>query len=238
MTEALYREDAYLQSCKAQVVEVMEDGSVVLDRTVFYAMGGGQPGDRGILRIADDTTYDVVGANWGENGRIFHRIEGDSPSAGTEVSAEIDWDLRHRRMRMHTAMHLLSVVLPFPVTGGSVNEEKSRLDFDMPDPPDDRDALQESLDALIAADYEVAYEWIGAADLEARPDLVKTVGVKPPTDGGRVRLVRIGDAEQPVDLQPCGGTHVRSTAEIGEARIGKIEKKGRSNRRVSLLLGD
>lgn len=238
MTEALYREDAYLRSCEAQVVEVMEDGSAVLDRTVFYATGGGQPGDRGQLRMADGGAFEVTGAHWGEGGRIFHRVEGNPPDAGSAVQAEIDWGLRHRRMRMHTAMHLLSVVLPYPVTGGSVNEEKSRLDFDMPDPPGDRDALQAALDALVAADHEVTCEWIGAAELDAQPELVKTVGVRPPADGGRVRLVRIGGAESPVDLQPCGGTHVRSTGEVGAARIGKIEKKGRSNRRVSLLLDD
>lgn len=237
MTEALFRDDAYLRSCPARVEEVAEDGAcAVLDRTVFFATGGGQPGDRGRLRLAEGGEVAVSGAAWGEGGRILHRLEGPAPPAGSEVEAEIDWDVRHRRMRMHTAMHLLSVVLPHPVTGGSVGEEKSRLDFDMPDPPGDRDALQAALDALVEADHEVAAAWIGAEELAARPELVKTVGVRPPATGGRVRLIRIGDAASPVDLQPCGGTHVRSTGEIGRARIGKIEKKGRANRRVSLQL--
>ncbi|MEM0944502.1 MAG: alanyl-tRNA editing protein, partial [Pseudomonadota bacterium] len=146
-----------------------------------------------------------------------------------------DWEIRHRHMRMHTALHLLSVVIPLPVTGGQIGAEKGRLDFAMPDPPEDKTALEMALNALIAADHPVSDTWISDAELAAKPEMVKTMSVKPPTGQGRVRLVRIGGAEQ-VDLQPCGGTHVARTAEIGPIRLGKIEKKGRENRRVSIHL--
>jgi misacylated tRNA(Ala) deacylase len=147
---------------------------------------------------------------------------------------ELDWERRHRLMRMHTGLHLLSVVLPFGVTGGSIGEERGRLDFDMPEPPGDVAETEARLNALVEADLTVAAEWIGDHELAARPEMVKTMKVKPPVGQGRVRLIRIGVGEGTVDLQPCGGTHVRSTGEIGRLRIGKIEKKGRENRRVAL----
>jgi misacylated tRNA(Ala) deacylase len=206
---------------------VAVDGThVTLDQTVFYPAGGGQPGDTGMLGAAK-----VLDTIKGDNETIVHVCEGTLPVVGDSVMATLDWDRRYTMMRMHTALHLLSVVIPLPVTGGSIGVEKSRLDFDMPDAPEDKQAIEDALNAMIADDHAVTTEWITDAELEANPGLVKTMSVQPPKGQGRVRLVRIGE----VDLQPCGGTHVTSTAEIGKVRLGKIEKKGKQNRRVSLL---
>jgi len=224
MTELLFRDDATLDWCEATVVEVTSAG-VVLDRTVFYPAGGGQPGDTGTLDLA--RVHDTVK---GEDGAVLHLCEGELPGVGETVTATLDRDRRFAHMRMHTALHLLSVAIPLPVSGGAVGAEKSRLDFDMPDAPEDRDAIERAVNAMIAADHPVTEEWITDADLAANPDLVKTMSVQPPKGAGRVRLVRIGD----VDLQPCGGTHVASTGQIGPVRLGKIEKKGKQNRRVYL----
>jgi len=237
MTEPLFREDAYLKECAARVTAVTDRRGVVLDRTVFYPTGGGQPGDSGVLAW-DDAEATVAVAVKGESPEeVLHVIPDDAPlpDVGAEVIARLDWDRRHRHMRVHTGLHLLSVVIPLPVTGGQISAEKGRLDFDMPEAPEDKDVLERALGALIAADHPVREEWITDEDLAARPEMIKTMAVKPPTGQGRVRLVRIGGANT-VDLQPCGGTHVRSTAEIGAVRIGKIENKGRRNRRVSMLI--
>lgn len=233
MTELLYRDDAYLAETDATVTAVTEDG-VELDRTIFYAASGGQPGDSGKLNWEGGSALvtDTVHPD-GDRTRILHRLDGAPPPPGTRVSLALDWDRRHRLMRMHTALHLLSVVLPYGVTGGQIGEEKGRLDFDMPEPPDDLPAIEAALNAHVAADFPVSAEWIGEDELAARPEMVKTMKVKPPVGQGRVRLVRIGGPD-PLDLQPCGGTHVASTGEIGPLRLGKIEKKGRENRRVSL----
>ena len=234
MTEFLFRDDSYLATADARVVEVMPEGGVVLDRTVFYAASGGQPGDIGVIE-ADGATLPVATTIHpdGDKTRIVHvPADGQSIplSPGQAVTARLDWDRRHRLMRMHTALHLLSVVFPFPVTGGSIGEDKGRLDFDMPAVPDDLPALEARLNEMVAADHAVTSEWITDAEMEANANLIKTMKVKPPMGQGRVRLIRIGD----VDLQPCGGTHVRATGEIGPLRIGKIEKKGAQNRRVAL----
>ena len=237
MTQALFRDDAYLKECGATVVEINDRGGVVLDRTVFYPTGGGQPGDTGTL-IWDGGEMPVAVAVKGETAdQVVHVPAEDAPipPVGTQVTARLDWGQRHRYMRVHTALHLLSVVIPLPVTGGSISAEKGRLDFDMPEAPEDKEALQLALNTLIEADDPVSDEWITDEELAAKPEMVKTMSVKPPTGQGHVRLVRIGgDPDAPVDLQPCGGTHVRSTAEIGAVRIGKIEKKGKQNRRVSI----
>ena len=235
MTDFLFRDDAYLQSTPARVSVVNELGGIVLDRTVFYATSGGQPGDSGFLVRADGSRIRIDTAIHpdGDKTSIVHVPADGSvlPEPGENLTAEIDWDRRHRLMRMHTALHLLSVVFPFPVTGGSIGEDKGRLDFDMPEVPEDLAALEAQLNAIVEADHPVSNEWITDAEMEAKADLIKTMKVKPPTGQGRVRLVRIGD----IDLQPCGGTHVASTAEIGRLALGKIEKKGKQNRRVSLL---
>lgn len=237
MTDALFRSDAYLRKCPATVVAVNDRGGVILDRSIFYPTGGGQPGDTGRLawdggEVAVATT--VKGAAPDE---IVHvPAEGAAaPPVGAVVEAELDWDRRYRHMRVHTGLHLLSVVIPLPVTGGQISAEKGRLDFDMPEAIQDKEALEAALNELIARDMEVADEWITDDDLAAVPEMVKTMSVKPPTGQGRVRLVRIGGAD-PVDLQPCGGTHVRRTAEVGRIRLGKVEKKGKQNRRVSILI--
>lgn len=234
MTEFLFREDSYLKSLDATVTEVTPEGGIVLDRTIFYAASGGQPGDVGSLSRGMD--HVAIGATVhpeGDKTRIIHvPAEGQIPlAAGQSVTANIDWDRRYRLMRMHTALHLLSVVFPFPVTGGSVGEDKGRLDFDMPEVPDNLPELEARLNAMVAGNHDVTAEWITDEEMAANANLIKTMKVKPPMGQGRVRLIRIGD----VDLQPCGGTHVRNTSEIGPLKIGKIEKKGAINRRVALL---
>lgn len=237
MTERLFQADPYAKDCGAQVLEITPEGGIVTDRTVFYATGGGQPGDAGTLHWSGGAV-DIATAVKVQDGKIAHVPAAISalPAVGAHVELTLDWDRRHRHMRVHTALHLLSVVIPLPVTGGAISAQKGRLDFDMPDAPEDRDALEAELTRLIEADYPVTEQWITEAELEANPGLVKTMSVKPPTGAGRVRLIRIGTKEQQVDLQPCGGTHVARTAEIGRIVLGKIEKKGRQNRRVNLLL--
>lgn len=238
-TDALFLNDSYAHECEATVVSVNERGGVVLDRTVFYATGGGQPGDVGRLIWVDGSAQVATTVKGETPGEIVHVLaEGATPPpVGETVGAELDWDRRYAHMRIHSALHLLSVVIPLPVTGGQIAAEKGRLDFDMPEAPEDKDALAEQLNALIAEGHPVSAEWITDAELAANPDLVKTMAVKPPMGSGRVRLVRIGAGDPAVDLQPCGGTHVASTAEIGRMALGKIEKKGKQNRRVSIVFG-
>ncbi len=228
MTEFLFRDDSYLQSTSAQVVEVTADGGVILDRTVFYATSGGQPGDSGQITRSDGSQVEIMTAVHpdGDKTRIVHVMADGStaPQTGETVTVEINWDRRYRLMRMHTALHLLSVVFSFPVTGGSIGEDKGRLDFDMPEVPDDLPALEAKLNAMIEADHTVTSEWISDAEMAAQADLIKTMKVKPPMGQGKVRLVRIGD----VDLQPCGGTHVAGTAEIGRVAQGKRKRANRT----------
>jgi misacylated tRNA(Ala) deacylase len=234
MTTPLFRDDAYLRDCEA-VVSAIVDGEIVLDQTVFYPLGGGQPGDSGRLILADGSAIGVVDTRKGDDGAILHVLDegAAAPAVGTELRAELDWERRHAHMRMHTALHLLGVVLPFPVTGGSVGADRSRLDFDMQDAVD-KEAVTEALNALIEADHGVSTRWITDEELDAQPELVRTLSVQPPRGAGRVRLLDIGG----IDLQPCGGTHVRSTAEIGRVRVSKVEKKGRQNRRVAIVFED
>lgn len=237
MTLPLFLEDAYRRTAPARVTEVNDRGGIVLDESLFYATSGGQPGDSGRL-IWDGGEAVIATAVKGENGAIvLVPAEGAAlPPVGAEVVQEIDWDRRLGHMRVHTALHLLSVVIPLPVTGGSISEAKGRLDFDMETPPEDKDALSETLNRLVEDDLAVTESWITEAELDANPALVKTMSVQPPRGAGRIRLIRIGDETRQVDLQPCGGTHVARTGEIGRLRIGKIEKKGARNRRVYLHL--
>ncbi len=235
----LFRDDAYLRSCTATVTAAA-DGQIVLDRTVFYPTGGGQPGDTGVLRW-DGGEAPIVDARKGEEpDSVLHVVEDGAalPAHGTEVEAVIDWDRRHRLMRMHTAMHLLCSIVEGDVTGGQVGAEKSRLDFNVPAGALDKEAIGTALNALVAARLPVQPRWISDEELAARPELVRTMSVKPPSGSGQVRLILIGDQDHPADLQPCGGTHVANTGEIGALRIGKIENKGRQNRRVNILLDD
>jgi misacylated tRNA(Ala) deacylase len=235
MTETLFIEDAYARGAEGSVVALTDEGGIVLDRAIFYATSGGQPGDAGRI-LWESGSAEIATAVKGEGGAIVLMLaEGWSlPPVGAVVRQEIDWDTRHRHMRVHTALHLLSVVIPLPVTGGSIAADKGRLDFDMPESPEDKEALEAELNALIARDLAVTTEWITDAELDANPGLVKTMSVQPPRGAGRVRLVRIADAAGTVDLQPCGGTHVARTGEIGRVSLGKIEKKGKQNRRVYL----
>ena len=236
MTEPLFR-DAYLREAAGHVTAHTPEGGIVLDASIFYPTGGGQPGDSGRLHWRGGS-IGIAGAVKGEGGAIV--LVPDAPAAlppvGAAVTQQLDWDRRHRHMRVHTALHLLSVVIPLPVTGGQIGPERGRLDFDMPEPPADVAALEAALNALVARDLPVAEDWITDAELEANPGLVKTMSVKPPVGQGRVRLVRIGTGRDQIDLQPCGGTHVARTGEIGPLRIARIEKKGRQNRRVSIEL--
>lgn len=238
MTEPLYRTDPYLREVRATVLAVGPSG-IETDASLFYPQGGGQPGDCGSLAWDGGETA-IQATVKGDGGAVLLvPAEGAMlPPAGAEGLLRLDWGIRHRHMRVHTALHLLSVVIPLPVTGGQIGADKGRLDFDMPDAPGDKDALEAALNALIARDLPVTEDWITDAELAANPGLVKTMSVAPPVGQGRVRLVRIGSGADQVDLQPCGGTHVARTAEIGRVKLGKIEKKGRQNRRVSLHLGD
>lgn len=237
MSELLFREDAYLREAEAVVVAHTPEGGIVLDRTLFYPTGGGQPGDSGMLRWSggEMKIATTVKAD-GDQVALVAAEPAGLPAVGTTVTQELDWERRYRHMRIHTALHILSVVIPLPVTGGSISAEKGRLDFDMPDAPDEKEALDEALNALIELDLTVGQDWITDDELKANPGLVKTMSVKPPMGQGRVRLVYIGEGANRIDLQPCGGTHVARTSEIGRVRIGKIEKKGRQNRRVNLHL--
>jgi misacylated tRNA(Ala) deacylase len=234
-TTILFRDDAYLTQATAAILAVSERG-IVLDRTNFYATSGGQPGDGGHLVRADgskiaigSTIYDPL-----DRSVILH-VPAEArilPEPGEIVLAEIDWESRFQRMRIHTALHLLSVVLPYPVTGGAIASGEGRLDFDIPDGGLDRTDIEEKLNALAGRNADVTDRWITDAELDANPGLVKTMSVQPPRGSGRVRLVAIGD----IDLQPCGGTHVRNTAEIGPLTVRNIEKKGKQNRRVRIAL--
>ncbi len=239
MTHRLYREDPYLREASATVQAHTAEGGVVLDQSLFYPSGGGQPGDSGRLRWPGGGLT-IATAIAGEEGAIvlLPAQAQPLPPVGTELTQILDWDRRYRHMRMHTALHLLSVVIPLPVTGGAIGADRGRLDFAMPEPPADKDALTAHLEKLVDLDLAVTEDWITEAELDAQPDLVKTMSVSPPRGAGRVRLVRIGTGAAQVDLQPCGGTHVARTAEIGAIRLGKIEKKGKQNRRVYLHFDD
>jgi misacylated tRNA(Ala) deacylase len=231
-TELVFRADAYARSCQARIVAADERG-IRLDRTVFYPMGGGQPGDIGVLRLADGGVISIVDTVKGdEPDEVIHRpAEGTvPPPAGTAVTAEIDWDRRYRLMRMHTCLHLLCAVVSGDVTGGQVGDGKGRLDFNLPDTRLDKDAITAELNRLIREDHPVRPRWISDEELAAQPELVRTMSVKPPTGHGRVRLLDI----EGVDLQPCGGTHVARTGEIGPVVVTKIENKGKQNRRINI----
>jgi misacylated tRNA(Ala) deacylase len=230
MTQMLFRDDAYLASCTARVCAVHERG-IELDRTVFYPTSGGQPGDVGRLELADGRVTRILGAVKGEGpDAVLHQAQADDPlpGVGEEVTARIDWPRRHRLMRFHTCLHLLCSVVPGAVTGGSIGEDKARLDFDVATDSLEKEAIETRLNALIAEGHEVRPRWITDEELAAQPELVRTMSVRPPSGHGRVRLLEVAG----VDLQACGGTHVRNTAEIGRVKVVKIENKGRQNRRV------
>ncbi len=236
MTELLFRDDGYLRSCAARVVAVDGRG-IRLDRTVFYPTGGGQPGDCGVLRLRSGETIAIVDAVKGDTlDEVVHVPAAGAalPEPGVELIAEIDWERRHRLMRMHTCLHLLCSIVPGAVTGGQVSDGRGRLDFDVPGSSLDKEGLATRLNALIAEAHPVGPRWITDDELAAQPELIRTMSVKPPTGMGRVRLMEIPG----VDLQPCGGTHVKNTAEIGPIAVTKIENKGKQNRRVIIAFAD
>lgn len=233
-TELLFRDDPYSKTCVARVLKVSER-ALFFDRTIFYPLGGGQPGDQGQARRPDGTAINIVNTFANADGEICHAIEEQGPVLhdGDEVELVLDWERRHAHMRMHTGLHLLGAVVPFGVTGGNISATRSRLDFDMQDGLD-KEPLTASLNALVTADHPVLSRWITQDELAAQPELVRTMSVRPPANVAKLRLLEIPG----VDLQPCGGTHLRSTAEVGAVRIGKVEKKGRQNRRVNIHLDD
>jgi misacylated tRNA(Ala) deacylase len=233
-TELLFRDDAYLKDCTATVLSATPEG-IELDRTVFYYESGGQPGDSGRLTLADGSEVAIVDTRKGEvPGSVRHIPAPGSalPAPGSRVTAAIDWARRHRHMRMHSCLHLLCALVQGDVTGGAVGDGKGRLDFNLPDGPPDRDWLTGELNRLVAEDHSITPRWITDQELAANPGLVRTMSVKPPSGAGRVRLLEIAG----VDLQPCGGTHVARTGEIGRVEVGKIENKGKMNRRINIRL--
>ena len=236
MTEEVFRTDSYASQCEVVVTAVDENG-IQLDRTVFYPMGGGQPGDTGVLRNAAGAEVRITDTRKGDvPGQILHIPESQMPAlkSGDKVTAVIDWDRRYRLMRMHTCLHLLCTVVAGGVTGGSVRDGSGRLDFDLPEPTLDKEHITSELNRLISENRSVRSRWITDEEMASKPELVRTMSVKPPSGQGRVRLVEI----EGLDLQPCGGTHLASIGEIGKVRVGKIEKKGKHNRRVNVVLED
>jgi misacylated tRNA(Ala) deacylase len=233
-TDLLFREDAYLRSCDATVTDVNERGGILLDRTVFYATAGGQPGDKGTLSCGGES-LPIATTVYDEAKNVVHvPVAAAVLAKGSSVALALDWETRYRNMRAHTLMHLLCANVPFPVTGGAITEDGGRIDFDIPEGGiPDRADLAHKINALIKEDHPVSSRWISDDDLAANPHLIRTMSVKPPMGSGRVRLVAIGE-EGRIDLQPCGGTHVRSTAEIGPIAVAKIENKGKMNRRIRL----
>ena len=231
MTDMLHRDDAYLTECDATVTST-GDNTICLDRTVFYALGGGQPGDTGRIEW-EGTSVRIIDTRYSDSGDVNHVTEDGAtlPPAGAGVEAKLDWDRRFMHMRMHTALHLLGSLLPYGVTGGNISAAKSRLDFDTHDAID-KEALTGELAALVESNKAVSCRWISDEDLEAQPDLVRTMSVQPPKGSGRIRLLEIDG----IDLQPCGGTHLHSTGEVGQVRVSKIENKGKHNRRVNIVL--
>ena len=234
MTEELFRDDAYIRECEA-VVTAANPGSIQLDRTVFYPMGGGQPGDKGVLVLEGGGDIEVLDTRKGSvESEILHIVDEQIllPAPGTPVTAKLDWQRRYRHMRVHTCLHLLCATVPYGVTGGQIGDGKGRLDFDIADATLDKETITAELNRLIGEDHEVGARWISDAELQAQPELVRTMSVAPPSAQGSVRLLEIAA----VDLQPCGGTHVRRTGEIGQVFVRKIENKGKHNRRVNIAL--
>jgi misacylated tRNA(Ala) deacylase len=235
VTELLFREDSYLQSCDALINSVNEHGDILLDCTVFYATAGGQPGAKGTLTF-NGQSMPIATTVYDEAKNVVHIPAAAYvlPEPETPVTLSLDWNDRYRNMRVHTLMHLLCASVPFPVTGGAITEDGGRIDFDIPEGQIPRkEELGEKINALIQENHAVSFRWISDDELAANPQLIRTMSVKPPTGTGKVRLVAIGENGR-IDLQPCGGTHVRSTGEIGPIAVAKIENKGKMNRRIRL----
>ena len=230
----LFEENAYLKEFKAKIINInIEEKTIELDNTAFYARSGGQPGDTGEI-IAENQNIEVKDTIKKDNKIINIINKTENLDKGIEIIGKIDWEKRYKHMKMHSALHLMCSVIPLGVTGGQIGYEKSRLDFNDPDKEINKEEIEEKINSLVKDDYEITSEIIDSKILDEQPELVRTMSVKPPQIDGKIRLIKIGN----VDLQPCGGTHVKSTAEIGSIKIGKIENKGRMNRRVNILLND
>jgi len=238
--EFVYNNAPYKKEHEARIIGISNEFGIKLDEPIFYPRGGGQPGDLGTI-IVNGIHLKIIDTVKGPEGQVYVKIEDadviTNLQEGTQVIQSLAWDIRYKYMKTHTALHLLSVCLPFPVTGGQITFEKGRVDFDMPESPD-KDEITDRLNSMVDADYAVSYDLISQKELRERPQLIKTMSVKPPQNVDFVRLVRIGSSDNVIDLQPCGGTHVKSTGEIGKLFIAKVEKKGRMNRRVSVVLQD
>jgi misacylated tRNA(Ala) deacylase len=238
-TMILFRDDSYLKEIDATVLAINERGGILTDQTVFYATSGGQPGDTGAFVRTDGSTIAIAATVTGENkDEIIHVPAPDQsiPTIGERMLLRIDWDRRYKLMRMHAACHLLSVVCPFPITGAAVGEDDSRVDFDLPDAGVTKESVTAKLMELVDANHPIFTRWITDDELAANPGLIKSKNVRPPMGRGRIRLVCIGENAS-VDSQPCGGTHVATTGEVGAIHIGKIEKKGKENRRFRIRFG-
>ena len=231
MTDLLFRDDAYLETALATVTQVHERG-VELDRTIFYPLGGGQPGDTGFLTRASGERIPITDTRKGSVPDSVLHVTSAPLEVGEAVSLEIDWARRYALMRLHTALHVMSCVVTAPVTGGNIAPDKGRLDFDIDMSLLDAAKIESETNALIARGLDTETVWITDEELDARPDLVKTMSVQPPRGAGRIRLLRIPG----IDLQPCGGTHVRNIGEIGAIRVLKIKNEGKHNKRVEIAL--
>ena len=238
--EFVYNNAPYKKEHEARIIGISTEFGIKLDEPIFYPRGGGQPGDSGAI-LVNGIHFKIIDTVKGPEDEVYVKIDDADSNAklteGTQVTQRLAWDIRYKYMKTHTALHLLSVCLPFPVTGGQITFEKGRVDFDMPESPN-KDEITDRLNSMVEADYAVSYDLISQQELRERPQLIKTMSVKPPQNVDFVRLVRIGSFDNVIDLQPCGGTHVKSTGEIGKLFISKVEKKGRMNRRVSVVLQD
>jgi len=239
ITRPAFIDDAYLTACESKVIGINERGGIILDQTNFYATSGGQPGDTGHLERSDGSTIEIATTGCGETKQQLILVPAEDsplPEVGETLIGHIDWERRYQLMKMHTACHLLSVICPYPITGAAVNTDNSRVDFDLSDVSVSKEEVSEKLMALVNENHPVFTKWISEEELDADPSIVRSKNVRPPKGLGKIRLVCIGENSS-IDSQPCGGTHVTETAEIGEIHIGKVEKKGKENRRFRLRFG-
>ena len=228
----LFIEDSYLKDFDATILNI-DSNKIILDRTAFYAKSGGQPGDIGKITL-NGKEINIIDTVYDNKQNILHVCENSNDlKIDEKIKGKINWEIRYKHMRMHTALHLLCSLIPYDVTGGQISYEKSRLDFNADDKIE-KEEIENKINQLVEDDHEISYQWIKLEELDNQPDLVRTMSVKPPRTNNEIRLVKIGS----IDLQPCGGTHVRRTKEIGSIRIGKIENKGKMNRRVNLSISD
>ena len=228
----LFIEDSYLKDFDATILNI-DSNEIILDRTAFYAKSGGQPGDIGKITL-NGKEINIIDTMYDNKQNILHVCENSNDlKIDEKIKGKINWEIRYKHMRMHTALHLLCSLIPYDVTGGQISYEKSRLDFNADDKIE-KEEIENKINQLVKDDHEISYQWITLEELDNQPDLVRTMSVKPPRTNNKIRLVKIGS----IDLQPCGGTHVRRTKEIGSIRIGKIENKGKMNRRVNLSISD